>query len=182
MFSTLFIDLRLVVSIQTNHTCHITSTQLRDYLFSIKVFSSLSPCWFFIHGGKWRKPLRKVSYRRTFGMPDQGQMLDVWGDIQQMSTLRWQWHSYAETSSPQPAGNLEQERYRWIGISARILDHMDRNWRYLLNSTNPVQRNLVHDMVSFWCWRCANSTFWHCKKHAPHLQTKRSLSCRILSS
>ncbi len=41
-------------------------------------FSSLSPCWFFICGGEWRKPPRKVSYKRTFGAPDQGQMLDVW--------------------------------------------------------------------------------------------------------
>jgi hypothetical protein len=29
-----------------------------------------------------------VPYDGTFGMPDQGQMLDVWGGIQQMSTLR----------------------------------------------------------------------------------------------
>ncbi len=40
MFSTLFIDLRMVVSIQTNHMCHITSTQLRDIFL---------PEWFFPH-------------------------------------------------------------------------------------------------------------------------------------
>ncbi len=34
MSSTLLIDLCLVVSIQTNHMCHITSTQLRDYFFT----------------------------------------------------------------------------------------------------------------------------------------------------
>ncbi len=28
----------------------------------------------------WRKPPRNVSYKRTFGTPDQGQMLEVWGD------------------------------------------------------------------------------------------------------
>ncbi len=38
MFSTLFIDIRLVVSIQTNHTCHITSTQLRDLFFYLNGF------------------------------------------------------------------------------------------------------------------------------------------------
>jgi hypothetical protein len=43
-FSTLFIDICLVDSVQTNHMCHITSTQLRDYFFPVKVFSSLSPC------------------------------------------------------------------------------------------------------------------------------------------
>jgi hypothetical protein len=37
-------------------------------------------------------------------------------------------------------------------------------------------------MVSFWRWRCANSAFWHCEKHDPCLQTKTSLSYRILSS
>ncbi len=42
--STLFKDLRLVVSIQTNHTCHSTSTESRNYFFPIKVFHSLSPC------------------------------------------------------------------------------------------------------------------------------------------
>ena len=37
-FSTLSIDLRLVVSIQTNHTYHFTSTQLRDYFFYLYGF------------------------------------------------------------------------------------------------------------------------------------------------
>ncbi len=34
--------------------------------FPIKVVSSLSPCWFFICGGKWRKPLTNVPYNCTF--------------------------------------------------------------------------------------------------------------------
>ncbi len=55
--STLFKDLCLVVSIQTNHTYHVTSTQLRDYFFPIKAFSSLSPCWYFICGGKCWRPV-----------------------------------------------------------------------------------------------------------------------------
>jgi hypothetical protein len=90
-------DLRLVVSIQTNHTCHITSTQLRDF-FSYKGFFSLSPCWFFIWGGEWCKPPRNVPYKRTyvpcngtFGTSYQGQTLDVWGDIQQMSSRCQPW-------------------------------------------------------------------------------------------
>jgi hypothetical protein len=38
-FSTLFIDLCLVVSIQVNYTCHFASTQLRDFF--------ILPIWFF---------------------------------------------------------------------------------------------------------------------------------------
>ena len=72
-FSILFKDLRLVVSIQTNHMCHITSTQLRDNFLPTWFFFLIEPRWFFIHEGKWRKPPRKVSYKRTFGAPDQGQ-------------------------------------------------------------------------------------------------------------
>jgi hypothetical protein len=37
----------------------------------------------------WREPPRKVSYKRTFGMPDQGQMLDVWESQTSESALRW---------------------------------------------------------------------------------------------
>ncbi len=51
---------------------------MRD-IFFYKVFSSLSPCWFFIRGGGWRKPLTNVPYKRTFGTPDQDQTLDLWG-------------------------------------------------------------------------------------------------------
>ncbi len=79
-----------VVSNQTNHTCHITSTQMRDCFFTYMVFFLIKPRWFFIrHGGEWRKPPRKVSYKRTFATPDQGQMLDVWESQTTESALRW---------------------------------------------------------------------------------------------
>ncbi len=42
------------------------------------------------------------------------------------------------------------------GISATISDHSDRNWRNFPSNINPVRSNLVHDVVSFWCWQCAN--------------------------
>jgi hypothetical protein len=51
--SPLIKDLRLVVSIQTNHT--YTSLNSIEVVFSYKVFSSLSP-WFFICGGECRRP------------------------------------------------------------------------------------------------------------------------------
>jgi hypothetical protein len=38
----------------------------------------------------WRKPPRKVSYKRTFGAPDQGQTLDLWESQTTESALRWQ--------------------------------------------------------------------------------------------
>ena len=132
-FSTLSNDLHLVVSIQTNHMFHSTSTQLRDYFWPIWFFSSLSPCRFFICGGKCHKPPSYVpykgtyvSYNGTFGAPDQGQTLEVWGGIQQMSTLRWPWHSYAEKSSPQPGMKSCTSKDSVGGISAMVLDHMDR--------------------------------------------------------
>ncbi len=74
-----------------------------------------------------RKPLINVPYKRTFGTPDQGQTLDVWGGIQQMSTLRWRWHSYAEKSSPHPGRKSCTNQDIAGGISAMILDHTDRN-------------------------------------------------------
>ncbi len=40
-------------------------------------------------GAHWRKPPRKVSYRCTFGAPDQGQMLDMWESQTTESALRW---------------------------------------------------------------------------------------------
>jgi hypothetical protein len=40
--STLLKDLHLVVSTKTNHMCHVTSTQLRDY-FSYKGFFLIEP-------------------------------------------------------------------------------------------------------------------------------------------
>ncbi len=139
-FSTLFIDLRLVVSIQTNHMCHITSTQLRDNFFPIQVFSSLSPCWFFIRGGEWRKPPRKVLYKHTFGVPDQGQMLDVWESQTTESALRWQTRHIAPRHILEL--NLEVilevilEHVLGIKImTSLILDHLARAYLYLGIST-----------------------------------------------
>ncbi len=57
------------------------------YLYS---FFFIEPRWFFICGGEWRKPPRKVSYKCTFGMHDQGQTLDVWGSQTAESALIWQ--------------------------------------------------------------------------------------------
>ncbi len=38
----------------------------------------------------WCKPPRNVSYKHTFGAPDQGQTLDVWGSQTAESALTWQ--------------------------------------------------------------------------------------------
>ncbi len=49
----------------------------------------------------WCKPHRKVLYKRTFCVPDQGQTLDVW---QMMSTLWWRFTD----SPPHPADSQIQ--------------------------------------------------------------------------
>jgi hypothetical protein len=55
-FSPLSLSLTCGISIQTNHMCHITWLNWEIIFFLlIKIFSSLSPCWFFICGGKWCK-------------------------------------------------------------------------------------------------------------------------------
>ncbi len=55
--STLFKVLCLVVSTQTNHMCHITYLNWEIIYSLLRFFSSLSPCWFFICGGEWGKPI-----------------------------------------------------------------------------------------------------------------------------
>ncbi len=60
------------------------------FFFTYMVFFFIEPSWFFIRGGKWRKPPRNVSYTRTFGVPDHGQMLDVWGSQTAESALTWE--------------------------------------------------------------------------------------------
>jgi hypothetical protein len=120
-FSNLFIDLRLVVSIQTNHMCHITSTQLRDYFFPIQVFLSLIPCWFFICGGEWHKPPRKVSYKRSFGASDQGQTLDV-----------WHWH--------QADANAE------VAVTPGVTTSLQKD---TLNTTRYLRRNQCQSIRSY---------------------------------
>ncbi len=62
---------------------------MRDCFFTYMVFFLIEPCWFFICGGRWRKPPRKVLYKRTFGAPDQGQTLDMWESQTTESALRW---------------------------------------------------------------------------------------------
>ncbi len=69
--------------------CQITSAHTRDYFFTCMVFFLIEPCWFFIRGGEWRKPPRKLLYTCTFGAPDQGQTLDVWESQTTESALRW---------------------------------------------------------------------------------------------
>jgi hypothetical protein len=117
---------------RTSHT-HLThkhNTQKQDEL--------LPPC---------RKPLSYVPYKGTyvpydgtFGAPDQGLTLDVWGGIQQMSTLRWRWHSYVEKSPPQPGMKSCTSKDIAGEISAMILDHTDRNQRYFRSIADPVRK------------------------------------------
>ncbi len=145
-----------------------------------KVFSSLSPCWFYICGGKWRKLLINVPYKCLFGMSDQGQTLDAWDDIQKMSTLRWRGHSYLEKSPPQPSMKSWRGKDIAGGISATILDHTDQNERYF----NPTP--ILYVESSTWCgfflsWPCVptpnvRSDIWaRVESYAIHM----FLACRV---
>jgi hypothetical protein len=50
----------------------------------------LAQIWGFWVTCGWLKLPRKVSYKCTFGMPDQGQTLDAWESQTTESALRWQ--------------------------------------------------------------------------------------------
>jgi hypothetical protein len=115
-------------------TKRVTSQALNWEIIFLPIwfFSPLSPCWFFIHGGKCRKLPRYVPYKGTyvpydgtFGTSDQGQMLDVWqGEESQIHHLIRQICRFTISSVRK---KLNQKRYCQIRISTRILDHMDRN-------------------------------------------------------
>ncbi len=70
--------LRLVVSIQTNHT-FTSLDSINRLIFSYKVFSSLSPCWFFIRGGKCSTLIVLHTVQGYFWRTRQGQTWYVWG-------------------------------------------------------------------------------------------------------
>ena len=102
MFSTLYKDLRLVVSIQTNYTWiqQLHSTE-RSFFYPIKVFFLIEPRGFFICGGKWRKSLSLYYTIQTLDTPGirpdakkKEQRPDYWVRPRQM--LTWQ----IATSSP----------------------------------------------------------------------------------
>ncbi len=113
--------LRLLVS---KLTTRVTSQALKWEIIFLPIwsfFSSLSSCWFYIRGGEWRMPPRKVSYKCTFGAPDQGQMLDV-----------WYWHS-ADV-------NTEVAVTPGVTTSPR---------KDTLNTTRYLHRNLCQSMRSY---------------------------------
>jgi hypothetical protein len=152
-----------VVSNQTNHTCHITSTHTRDYFFTYVVFSLIEPCWFFIRGGDWCKPPRKVSYKRTFGAPDQGQMLDVWESQTTESALRWRMRHIVPHHTLEVV--LEVILGHVLGIkttTSLILDHVAIAYLYLGNNIGEKVLILfiviILELSQDWSWSI---------KHAP---------------
>ncbi len=115
-----------------------------------------------------------VPYDGTFGMSDQGQMLDVWqSEDSQIHHLIRQIRRFTISSVRK---KLNQKRYRRIRISMMILDHMDRNQRYFPSKANLVGRSLVQDKDSFWPWQCANSYFLALLA----LRYAQLLACRII--
>ncbi len=73
---------------QRSHFFFSSSANLKTWLpihwcpFPLHLHSS-------VPSEQWCKPPRKVLYKRTFGVPDQGQTLDVWKSQTTESALRW---------------------------------------------------------------------------------------------
>ena len=140
------------------------NTQLRDYFFTYKVFfphwahadSSFVGASVISRLDMYRTNVLMYHTMVLLARPTKGLMLDVWGGIQQMSTLGWWWHSYVERSPPQPGMKSWTGKDITRGIRATILVHTNWNKRSLSN-TNPVRR------IEYMMWllselaMCANS-------------------------
>ncbi len=134
--------LRLLV---TKLTTRVTSQALNwETIFLPICFFLIEPRWFFIRGGEWRKLPRKVLYRRTFGAPDQGQMLDMWESQTTESALRWRTHHIAPCHTLEIVLeiNLEVTLEHVLGIktmTSLILDHVATVYFYLgINTREKV--------------------------------------------
>ncbi len=135
--------------------------------FYLYVFFLIEPCWFFICGGEWRKPPRKVLYRCTFGMPDQGQTLDLWESQTTESALIWRMCHIGpgHTLEVVLEVNLEATLEHVLGIknmTPLILDHVATAYLYLgINTGEKV-------MILFVLIILALSQDWSkLDKHAP---------------
>ncbi len=127
-------------------TTRVTSQALNWEIlfFTYMVFFLIEPHWFFISGGKWRKLPRKVSYKCTFVVPNQGQTLGVWESQTTKSALRW-WtrhiapHHILELTLEV---NLEVILEHVLGImtmTSLILDHVATAYLYLgINTREKV--------------------------------------------
>ncbi len=148
-----------VVSNQTNHTCHITSTHTRDYFFTCMFFFLIEPCWFFIRGGKWRKPPRKVLYKCTFGAPDQGQTLDLWESQTTESALRWRTRHIAPRHILELTLQVILEHVLGIKtMTSLILDYVATAYLYL--GINTGEKVMIFFLVIVFelsqDWSCIN--------------------------
>ncbi len=120
-------DLRLVVSIQTNHM-FTSLDSIERLFFSYKVFSSLSPWWFFIRGGKCRRPIILRTVQEYFlGRLTRSDAIrvirpDRWVRSEVLSPtphwdMRWQSHHIITTSLP---GCRTAFLHKWL-----ILDRLN---------------------------------------------------------
>ena len=144
------LTLRLLVN-QTNHTCHVTSTHTRDNFFTYKVFFLIEPHWFFICGGKCHKPPINVPYKRTFGVPDQGQTLDVWESQTAESALKDDWPRNVPRHTLEDVLEVILEHVcRIKTMTSLILDHVAKAFLYLGVS---VERKISSSLGNVKNWR-----------------------------
>ncbi len=157
-----FLRLRLLV---TKLTTRVTSQALiRETIFlPIWFFFLIELCWFFIRGGEWCKQPRKVSYKRTFGAPDQGQMLDVWESQTTESALRWWMCHIAPHHTLEVVLDIILEHVLGIKtMTSLILDHVAIAYLYLgINTEEKVMILfvvIILELSQDWSWSI---------KHAP---------------
>ncbi len=141
---------------------------MRDYFFlPIWCFFLIEPHWFFICGGKWHKLPRKELYKSTFGMPDQGQTLDVWESQTTESAMRGRTHHIVPRHILELTLQviLEVILEHVLGIktmTSLILDHVATAYLYLgINTGEKVMILIVVIVLELsqdWSWSI---------KHAP---------------
>ncbi len=111
----------------------------------------------------WCKPPRKVSYKCTFGVPDQGQTLDVWESQTTESALRWRTRQIAPRHTPEVVLEVILEHLLRIKtMTSSILDHVAIAYLYLgINTGEKVMILFVVialELSQDWSWSI---------KHAP---------------
>ncbi len=106
------------------------------WLLLYGVWEECGTTWVWYRIWLWCMLPRKVLYKRTFGAPDQGQMLDLWESQTTESALRWRTCHIASRHILELTLEVILEHVLGIKImTSLILDHVARAYLYLGIST-----------------------------------------------